>query len=128
MGLKSGYPFWAIKNGLMQSYSPLEADLRCEVAEIGAGITGAIIADALADAGCKRPLATPRPHCLDSVCVRGLGALCFNERRPPPRQVIDLKRIILFPASSVGKRIILFKSIASRKSVATADPGQGAAL
>jgi len=51
MDLKSGYPFWAIKNGLMQSYAPLQADLRCEVAVIGAGITGAIIADALAEGG-----------------------------------------------------------------------------
>jgi len=51
MDLKSGYPFWAVKNGLMQSYAPPRSDLRCDVAVIGAGITGAIIADALADAG-----------------------------------------------------------------------------
>jgi len=51
MDLKSGYPFWAVKNGLMQSHAPLQADLRCDVAVIGGGITGAIIADGLADAG-----------------------------------------------------------------------------
>jgi len=51
MDLKSGYPFWAVKNGLMQAYEPLRKDLRCDVAVIGAGITGAIVADALADAG-----------------------------------------------------------------------------
>jgi len=51
MDLKSGYPFWAVKNGLMQTYAPLRADMRCDVAVIGAGITGAIVADALADAG-----------------------------------------------------------------------------
>jgi len=51
MDLKSGYPFWAIKNGLMHPHASLRADLRCDVAVIGGGITGAIIADALADAG-----------------------------------------------------------------------------
>ena len=51
MDLKSGYPFWAVKNGLMESYAPLRADLRCDVAVIGGGVTGAIIADALAEGG-----------------------------------------------------------------------------
>jgi glycine/D-amino acid oxidase-like deaminating enzyme len=47
MDLKSGYPFWAVKNGLMQAFPPLAADLRCDVAVIGAGITGALVADEL---------------------------------------------------------------------------------
>jgi len=51
MDLKSGYPYWAVKNGLMRSYPPLRTDLHCDVAVIGAGITGAIIAHELADAG-----------------------------------------------------------------------------
>lgn len=51
MDLKSGYPFWAVKNGLMQPFPKLEDDLRCDVAVIGAGITGALIADELAGHG-----------------------------------------------------------------------------
>ncbi len=51
MDLKSGYPFWAVKNGLMQAFPKLEEDLRCDVAIIGAGITGALIADELAGHG-----------------------------------------------------------------------------
>lgn len=51
MDLKSGYPFWAVKNGLMQAFPKLEDDLRCDVAIIGAGITGALIADELAGHG-----------------------------------------------------------------------------
>lgn len=47
MDLKSGYPFWAIKNGLMHAFPPLQADIRCDVAIIGGGITGALIADEL---------------------------------------------------------------------------------
>ena len=51
MDLKSGYPYWAVKNGLMQAFPPLQAHLRCEVAIIGGGITGALIADELAAHG-----------------------------------------------------------------------------
>ena len=51
MDLKSGYPFWAVKNGLMHAFPKLEADLQCDVAIIGAGITGALIADELAAHG-----------------------------------------------------------------------------
>ncbi|WP_058834249.1 NAD(P)/FAD-dependent oxidoreductase [Luteimonas abyssi] len=51
MDLKSGYPFWSVKNGLMYAFPRLEADLRCDVAVIGGGITGALIADELARHG-----------------------------------------------------------------------------
>ena len=51
MDLKSGYPFWAIKNGLMKAFPTLEDDLRCDVAIIGAGITGALVAEELAAHG-----------------------------------------------------------------------------
>jgi hypothetical protein len=37
MDLKSGYPFWAVKNGLMHAFPPLQEDLRCDVAIIGGG-------------------------------------------------------------------------------------------
>lgn len=47
MDLKSGYPWWAVRNGLMGAFPALAQDLRCEVAVIGAGITGALIADEL---------------------------------------------------------------------------------
>ncbi|MGV8921890.1 MAG: NAD(P)/FAD-dependent oxidoreductase [Thermomonas sp.] len=51
MDLKSGYPYWAIKNGLMHAFPQLQEDLRCDVAVIGAGITGALVADELASHG-----------------------------------------------------------------------------
>jgi hypothetical protein len=31
MDLKSGYPYWAVKNGLMHAFPQLEADLACDV-------------------------------------------------------------------------------------------------
>ena len=51
MDLKSGYPFWAVKNGLMRPFPPLRRNLQCDIAVVGGGITGALIADHLADRG-----------------------------------------------------------------------------
>ncbi|KPP99464.1 FAD-binding oxidoreductase [Marinobacter sp. HL-58] len=51
MDLKSGYPFWAVKNGLMCKFPRLKADISCDVAVVGGGITGALIADELGKNG-----------------------------------------------------------------------------
>lgn len=51
MDLKSGYPWWAVRNGLMHAFPRLQDDLRCDVAVVGGGITGALIADELAAHG-----------------------------------------------------------------------------
>lgn len=51
MDLKSGYPFWAIKNGLMSSFPPVCGDIECDVVVVGGGITGALIADELVASG-----------------------------------------------------------------------------
>ena len=51
MDLKSGYPYWAIKNGLMYAFPRLEVDLSCDVVVVGAGITGALIANELTGHG-----------------------------------------------------------------------------
>jgi glycine/D-amino acid oxidase-like deaminating enzyme len=51
MDLKSGYPYWTVKNGLVANFPALAADIRCDVVVVGAGITGSLIARALADAG-----------------------------------------------------------------------------
>ncbi|MDY4339870.1 FAD-dependent oxidoreductase [Xanthomonas sp. LF07-6] len=51
MDLKSGYPFWSVRNGLMQSFPQLRDDVRCDVAVVGGGITGALIAEELSAHG-----------------------------------------------------------------------------
>ncbi|MGH8213139.1 MAG: NAD(P)/FAD-dependent oxidoreductase [Rhodanobacteraceae bacterium] len=51
MDVKGGYPWWPVRNGLLHDYPPLTNDHECEVAVVGAGITGALIARALIDAG-----------------------------------------------------------------------------
>lgn len=51
MDLKSGTPYWAVKSGLVAVYPPLAEDLRCDVAIVGGGAIGALVADALTAAG-----------------------------------------------------------------------------
>lgn len=51
MDLKSGYPWWTVRDALPGAFPPLEADVRCDVAVIGAGITGALVASEFAAHG-----------------------------------------------------------------------------
>jgi glycine/D-amino acid oxidase-like deaminating enzyme len=51
MDLKSGYPYWAMKNGLMAAFPPVESDIACDIAVIGGGITGSLIAHELSTHG-----------------------------------------------------------------------------
>lgn len=51
MDLKSGYPWWAVENGLLHAFPALAEDVRCDVAVIGGGVTGALVADELAAHG-----------------------------------------------------------------------------
>ncbi len=51
MQLTSGTPFWLTQHGLPPRFPTLEQDLACDVAVLGAGISGALVADALAQAG-----------------------------------------------------------------------------
>jgi len=53
MDLKSGQPFWPIKNGSLGTYFPLNRDVDCEVAIVGAGITGALVAYHLTKEGVR---------------------------------------------------------------------------
>ncbi len=43
MDLKSGYPFWPVKNGLLNDFPALRENIDCDVLVIGAGITGALV-------------------------------------------------------------------------------------
>lgn len=51
MDLRSGHPFWRLKNGLLADYPSLKHDESCEVAVIDGGITGALVASHLVQEG-----------------------------------------------------------------------------
>src|SRR5207302_7022476 len=51
MDLKTGNLLWPALAGEAPNHAALDEDLHCEVAIVGAGITGAMVAAALAEAG-----------------------------------------------------------------------------
>lgn len=53
MNLHSGTPFWPLRDGLCAVFPPLERSEDTEVAILGAGITGALIAQGLGEAGVR---------------------------------------------------------------------------
>jgi glycine/D-amino acid oxidase-like deaminating enzyme len=61
LDLTSPHAFWLLRNGVGEVPPPLPGDSRCDVLILGAGITGALIADAMSDAGLS-VLAIDRRH------------------------------------------------------------------
>jgi glycine/D-amino acid oxidase-like deaminating enzyme len=51
MDLTSGYPFWSVRDGLLDTYPRLDTDESCKVVVLGGGITGALVAYHLIEAG-----------------------------------------------------------------------------
>jgi glycine/D-amino acid oxidase-like deaminating enzyme len=49
--IRSSTPYWLLRNGTGDARAALSASLECDVAIIGAGITGALVADAVERAG-----------------------------------------------------------------------------
>lgn len=51
MDVKNGMPYWTVRHGLRRHYLRLSTDAACDVAVIGGGIMGALVADELARRG-----------------------------------------------------------------------------
>ncbi|RAJ02643.1 glycine/D-amino acid oxidase-like deaminating enzyme [Chitinophaga skermanii] len=69
MDLKSGFPYSLIKNGLPYVYPALESDLKTSVIIVGAGISGALTAYALVQAGIPCVVLDGRTVGLGSTCA-----------------------------------------------------------
>lgn len=69
MDLRSGTPLWLIKSGLLYTYPPLESDISVDVAVIGAGITGALCARRLTEAGASVAVLDGRDVGTGSTCA-----------------------------------------------------------
>ena len=69
MDLHSGLPFWLIRNGLGPAYPPLNADVRTDVVIVGGGITGALCAYHLAEAGVAVVVVDARTIGTGSTCA-----------------------------------------------------------
>lgn len=69
MNLRSGYPFWLVKNGLPFDYPKLEKSTRTDVVIMGGGISGALMAYHLVNAGVDCMLVDARTIGLGSTCA-----------------------------------------------------------
>ncbi len=69
MNLRSGYPFWLIKNGLPYNYPKLASSCITDVVILGGGISGALTAYYLSEAGIKCVVADARTIGLGSTCA-----------------------------------------------------------
>lgn len=69
MILRSGYPFWLIKNGLPFAFPKLDKDIQTEVLIVGAGISGALMRYHLIKAGIRCVTVDARTVGLGSTCA-----------------------------------------------------------
>lgn len=69
MDLKSGFPYWLIKNGFPYRYPTLDDSLEIEVVVLGGGISGALPAFYLTEAGIDCVVADARSIGLGSTCA-----------------------------------------------------------
>ncbi|MFA7448078.1 MAG: FAD-binding oxidoreductase [Weeksellaceae bacterium] len=53
MDLKTSEPFWLVKNGLLHSYPSLQKNIKTDILIVGAGITGALMANKCMENGYK---------------------------------------------------------------------------
>ena len=86
MELTSDYPFWSILNGLPTTFPALDRNLSCDVVVIGGGITGALAAFHLIDAGVHTVLLEKRD--VGTGSTSGSTGLLQYEVDIPLRQLV----------------------------------------
>ncbi len=69
MNLTTGYPYWLINSGLVATYPKLEQSVKADVVIIGGGISGALAAYYLVNAGLDCKVVDARTIGLGSTCA-----------------------------------------------------------
>lgn len=85
VNLTSSHPFWSINNGLPANYPSLQCNVSCDVVVIGGGITGALAAIHLVEAGVKTLLIDKRD--VGTGSTSGSTALLQYEIDVPLREL-----------------------------------------
>ncbi len=88
MNLKSGYPFWLVKDGLPFTFPKLDRDIDTDVVIIGAGISGALVRYYLLEAGVRCVTVDARTIGLGSTCAS--TSLLQYEIDTPLHRLIDM--------------------------------------
>jgi len=87
MDLKSGYPFWLVKNGLPYDYAKLESSVKTDIVILGGGVSGALTAYYLVKAGLDVTVIDARSIGLGSTCAS--TALLQYEIDTPLHELIE---------------------------------------
>lgn len=69
MNLTTGYPYWLINSGLVATYPKLEQSVKTDVVIIGGGISGALAAYYISNAGLECTVVDARSIGLGSTCA-----------------------------------------------------------
>ena len=69
MNLTTGYPYWLINSGLPENYPKLDRSIKTDVVVIGGGISGALTAWHLVQAGIDCVVVDGRTVGLGSTCA-----------------------------------------------------------
>jgi glycine/D-amino acid oxidase-like deaminating enzyme len=88
MDIRTSEPYWLLKSGLLNVYPSLQEDLKVDFAIMGGGITGALIAYYLSQAGVKVVVCDRRHIGMGSTCA-STGLLQY-EIDTPLFELIDL--------------------------------------
>jgi len=88
MNLHSSSPYWLLRHGIINSYPSLTTDLKTEIAIMGAGISGALVANQLCQAGYKVVIVDRRHAGMGSTAAS--TALLQYEIDKPLHQLINL--------------------------------------
>ncbi len=88
MDLHGGLPFWLLRNGLGPDYPRLEEDVRTDVVIVGGGITGALCAYVLTQAGIPVVVVDARAIGTGSTCAS--TSLLQYEIDTPLHELVEL--------------------------------------
>ena len=88
MDLHGGLPFWLVRDGLGPDYPALEQDVRTDVVIVGGGITGALCAYMLTQAGIPVVVVDARAIGTGSTCAS--TSLLQYEIDTPLHELVDL--------------------------------------
>jgi glycine/D-amino acid oxidase-like deaminating enzyme len=88
MDLRSGFPFWLVKDGFVNSYPCARESIHKDVIVLGGGITGALMAYMLCKAGIDTVVVDKRNVGMGSTCAS--TALLQYEIDVPLHKLIDL--------------------------------------
>jgi glycine/D-amino acid oxidase-like deaminating enzyme len=115
MDLSSGLPFWLVKNGLPYDYLQLDKNINCGVVILGGGITAAINAFILVEAGIPCVLIEKRSIGLGSTIAT--TALLQYQIDTPLSKLIELRgeeqarKAYLLCAESIGTLAKISKKV-----------------